>query len=177
MVTSLLHKTRALEKTPLDETKESLTNTAHKHKPVRAELIIKTPLMATLKQNAIHTVERSVVCSRSRADPRAVRHHVTSFFRCRFKGPHQKSFMLVMHQNHKQLQKAGKSICTIWIIIIIWGFFLFLCRSSDKLETVPLRKTLSIEMFEKSNTEWTSVTKRRAIDNKFVIEYNWKGCK
>lgn len=119
MVTSLLHKTHALQKTPLDETKESLTNTAHKHKPVRAELIIKTPLMATLKQNAIHTVERSVVCSRSRADPRAVRHHVTSFFRCRFKGPHQKPFMLVMHQNHKRLQKAGKSICTIGIIIII----------------------------------------------------------
>lgn len=78
MVTSLLHKTHGLEKTPLDETKESLTNTAHKHKPVLAELIIKTPLMATLKQNAIHTVERSVVCSRSRADPRAVRHHVSS---------------------------------------------------------------------------------------------------
>lgn len=120
----------------MDETKESLTNTAHKHKPVLAELIIKTPLMATLKQNAIHTVERSVVCSRSRADPGAVRHHVSSVFRCRFKGPHQKSFMLVMHQNHGEFQKAGKNICTIGIIIIISVFLLFLFGSGDKLETV-----------------------------------------
>lgn len=69
-----------------------------------------------------------------------------------------------MHQNHGQFQKAGKSICTIGIIIIISVFLLFLFGSGDKLETVPLRKTLSIEMFAKEQ-HWIDVSNEKESDS------------